>query len=425
MEYKFTSFKERGSHSPLFFIAYGATLLLPWMLIFFRVGAELCCAAIALTFLVHSYRQRQWDWLSDPVLVVCLVTYLWMLVVVTPLAVDVKASFSIAVVWVRYPLLYIALKHWVLAKRESLYFLGMTLIFMLIIIIGDTLFQYVSGHTLSGKVLQYERLTGPFDSYKVGIFIAKFLLPIAGISLFFCIGSSKKITFFVLLVLFSAFAAILLSGERTAFISITLGILTTVMLLALTERQWRIPCIAMLIAFLATGEILYFTQNWVEVRITDLIHKIIHFRDTDYNMLFQTGIEIGRQHMFSGAGFKGFRELCPQMLVNKPEFCNLHPHNPYIEWFAETGLIGLGLFIGIIVVFSRTALKHFLRQRGAQKLLPALAIGVLMVNFFPFLGTQSFFSNWPGILLWYTVGLAFAMLNLLGPSEPDRTSAVA
>lgn len=59
-----------------------------------------------------------------------------------------------------------------------------------------------------------------------------------------------------------------------------------------------------------------------------------------------------------------------------------------------------------------TALRYFRESKGIYRLLPACAVAVMLVNFFPIMVTQSAFSNWPAILLWYSVAVAFAGMNI-------------
>ena len=64
------------------------------------------------------------------------------------------------------------------------------------------------------------------------------------------------------------------------------------------------------------------------------------------------GIQQGLNTPFIGVGPSGTRKTCVNLDTNLPEwlpgknYCGNHPHNFYIQLFAETGIIGLffGMF---------------------------------------------------------------------------------
>jgi O-antigen ligase len=401
-------------------IAYAAALLIPWMLIFKRGGAEICTVAIDVLFLWHSIKNQSWAWCKDPVLRVCLVAWLWLLLVVTPFAVDRLPSFSVALPWVRYLLLYASLRYWVLVRREALQWLSYMLFFMLSLVALDTLWQYFTGTTLTRHAVAASgRLTGPMDNVKVGIFVTKLLLPPIGITLFFSLAAKQPqralaiVTFLLLCVIL-----VILSGERTALVSTMLGILIATSILMTGGRKSRIAGLTLIACLGAIFLILFTTQSFVQKRAMVLYDNLHEFRHSSYGQLFYTGTELGKQHWVTGTGLKGFRELCFDLLDAKlVTHCNLHPHNPYIEWFAEAGLVGLLLFITMVGLLIRQCLQALPHYQGIARIIPATALGTLAVHFFPLMVTQSIFSNWPAILLWYSVGMAIAMLNI----APDQS----
>ncbi|MBY0407538.1 MAG: hypothetical protein K2Q01_07585, partial [Rickettsiales bacterium] len=117
--------------------------------------------------------------------------------------------------------------------------------------------------------------------------------------------------------------------------------------------------------------------------------------------------------------------LCLPMLESGAvNHCNLHPHNAYVEWFAELGAPGLLLFMALVAALCLRPWHALRRNRGPGRVLAALALGVMLLHFFPFMVTQSFFSNWPALLLWYSITIASASLNmLLLPHEKQRLEA--
>jgi hypothetical protein len=60
-------------------VALGLLLLLPWMLIVARAGAEICTALIGILFLWRSAMMRDWQWLHEPFTRVALLAWLWLM----------------------------------------------------------------------------------------------------------------------------------------------------------------------------------------------------------------------------------------------------------------------------------------------------------------------------------------------------------
>jgi O-antigen ligase len=392
-------------------IAFLAALLLPWMLIFDRTGAEICCALIGLTFLWRSAATRNWGWLRDPFTMLCALAWAWLLLVVTPLALDPGNSLAPAAAWIRIPILFIALRYWVLAKPDKLYTACIVIAGMLSLVMVDTLWQYMTGLSLSGNsVGQDERLTGPMDAPKVGLFIGKLVVAAAVVGW----ATTPRIRRFSwvrwgLLVL-AGVATIMLAGERSAFLAAMLAIAVGMGLLVVMERRFRLPCIGLGLAGMALCIGVYLTNDFVRERAKFAARTITHYSKSDYGQLVQVGYNIGRENMLHGVGLKGFRKLCPELDHYGVLFRGVHPHNVYIEWFAEAGLPGLVLCVAIIVTLLGMAGCVFWRSSGRGRIVPAIACGVVLQHFFPLMGMQSFFTNWSALLVWYSMGLIFAAL---------------
>ena len=325
--------------------------------------------------------------------------------------------------WIRYLLLYASLKNFVLVKDNDIKLLGKILAFMLFLVIIDTLWQYVFGVSITGHLRDKSgRLTGPMDNVKAGIFMAKMLAPSVGIFMFFSVVSKNyKASLASIFLLFLTIATILITGERTAFASTMIGVFAASFFLAIAEPNLRKFVLAAVSALIILAGILFATQYWVQDRATQFYDTVSNYPTTDYGQLAKGGILIGRRHLLTGAGLKGFRELCLPLLAHgRVTNCNLHPHNLFVEWFAETGIIGLLLFASMVFCLFVSVAKNFIKQQAIERLLPAFALAGLVTNFFPFMPTQSIFSNWPAILLWYEISVAMASMNVLEKQKIEK-----
>jgi O-antigen ligase len=393
-------------------LAFVATLLMPLMLIVARVGVEICCALIGLAFLWHSARTRDWQWLRDPFTLACLVAWGWLVLVVAPLAVAPSSKWPDAALWFRFPLMFAALRFWVLAYAPARLTLASMLALLLALVVVDTFWQMLTGVSLSGQPrIENGRLTGPFETPKVAQYLGKLVMPAVAI----CIAAAlalrlKRPAMLAVVLLVASIVMILLSGQRSTFLTVLLGCGVMGGLMLLRDRRLLKPCLLAGALVIGGFFALYTTNDWVKIRSDQGFETMLHYPKSDYGVLAIAGIDMGKAHWLHGTGLRGFRDFCPDLPYNGYTFRGMHPHNAFVEWFAETGAIGLLLFITMIGVLLRDSLQHFRAARGLDALLPAAAIGILAQHFFPLMGMQSFFTNWPAMLQWFPLAMMFAAL---------------
>lgn len=400
-------------------LAYLLTLALPLGLIFNRGLMEGCVAGIGLLFLAESFRNKNWSWMADPINKLTLVCWGWLLFV-SFFAHSPMQSLGMAASWVRYALLFFALRYWVLADKDAIYGLGKMLAAMMIFVAVDTLWQWKTGVSFTGHPQNPNgRLSGPLDSVKVGIFLAKFLMPSIGIwAVLAAQEKSIKKTALSAFLFAIALLTIMLSGERTAFCSSLIATFSVGILFIVSDRKLRLPVFSIFATATFVAEYVLRTKDWARYKVMDFYMVLSDFGNSDYWNLARAGLLMGREHWAVGAGLKGYRELCKSfMRPDMVDFCNLHPHNPYVEWFAEAGSVGLLLLVALVLAMLWKCLKTFFVSSGRNRIIAAVGIACIIVNFFPFMPTQSTFSNWPAILMWYSLAVAFALFNLVKTKE--------
>ncbi len=401
-------FSERGA---MVGIAYLAMLLVPWGLVFNRGLADGACVATCLLFLLHSRREKSWQWLADPVVRAGVLAWLWM-VATSLFALEIKPALSSAAPWIRFVLFYAAAVYWVLKDRKALYVLAGMLMVMFALISVDTLWQYASGTSLTGNPIDVTgRLTGPFDNVKVGIYLSKLLLPVLAIGLYVCMAKKQRSRLVGLSALVSlVLVCILLSGERTAFASASLGLLLAGVGFARLYPSARKALFLLGVTVCVAAASVAATQPWVQARLQETQRVFENVGNSPYGKLVVAGYRIGMDHMLTGVGLKNFERACLATPTQGELYCNLHPHNVYMEWFAAGGVAGLVMFLGLLFALVKVALATTRLQPREYKLMGVFALALLVLNFFP-LPAQSMFSNWPAILQWYGISVMFATLT--------------
>lgn len=407
-------------------LAFAAALLLPWMLVFSRSLAEACLAVAALAFLWRCHAQRDWRWLRDPFCRLGLVAWAWMLVV-SPFAVNVPGSFGMGAAWIRWILLFAALRHFALRDPRAVYAAALNIALLMAVVLVDTWWQYVFGISLSGNTPNVDyRLTGPLDNVKVGIFIAKLSFPSAAILWYWAATrGSRRGKALSLVYLAACVFTVMLSGERTATFSSMLAICAIVLPLLWLDARHRKLYLSLLLASMVALFGLIATQPVLQDRLATLSHILGEYWASAYGQLVWVGLKLGLAHPVFGAGLKGFRELClPFLESGQVTHCNLHPHNPYVEWFSELGLTGLLLLLGLIAGLALPAWRLLGPGQGAANIPALFLLALLVLHFFPLLATQSIFSNWPAMLLWYSITLGVSALNMVNLAQNGTLRAV-
>ena len=396
-------------------VALYATAAMPFVLLFSRAVADGLCSLVVLLFLIHSRQNRQWEWLALPLHRVMLFLWAYIVLIVPWFAHSPSRSLIEALVWGRFPLFFAASTCWVLTSREAYRIILLCTLIALGFALADTSVQFFTGTSLTGYPRMLQRLTGSLGKPNIGMYFAKMLLPAIAMGGVFIATSKQYLPWkylALILGLISSVCLILVTGERSASILILLALilaLATIFML-IPRLRWGVIAAVIVVSLGVTAVVLFspFTQE----RLQMLIMQISSIHRTEYGQLWVAAFTLWKQHPVTGIGIQAFREMCPTVKnAGIVEYCNIHPHNYYLEWLSETGLIGALLFITIAVLLFNTVFR-MLSQGWVMALVAGCALGTLTICFFPFSATQSFFSNWPALLNWLAITFAIASLKL-------------
>ncbi len=398
-------------------LALLSLLLLPVALLLSRAMAEALVVVVALSFVVHCIRSRTQPWQRLDFALLAL-TWLLLNLLVSPLAADSGASFGRSLPWLRFVLLYGAATQWLLQEAADRHRASLALGAVLLLTAADCLVQLITGTSLSGQPMLFGRLTGPLDRPNIGIFLAKIGLPVCAGLVAAALARVRGARALLLTLAVALPAVIALTGERS---SLLLSLMALTLVICAAASVSRRPLLTLLVPLGVLGAGVSLAVAFSErlaYRARQLVTDLSGFADTQYGMLFESGWRMFLDAPLTGVGMRGFRDVCPALLADgRARYCDLHPHNIYLEWLAETGLAGLLAFAAFLAVVLMRTLRG-LGSPGAARIAAACAAGALLVGFFPISATQSFFSNWPALLAW----LSLSLLVALGPAAQDRAA---
>jgi O-antigen ligase len=407
------------------------TVLLPVLLIW-PVPADIALTTIAVLFLVHCWQQKTWGWCSEGWL--RLLALLWMYMIARGLFVahplDAMAR---ALPFVRYIVFAAALAHGTLADPETRRRFGIVLSGMVVITALDGLLQWGAGADLlrhpiivvpSGGGVHL-RLTGPYSKPILGIMLTWFAFP-ALLPLLLTPHGALKGSGAVLrggALLLATVAAIALSGERIALLLLLMGCLAAGLLLPLRKRLLfaGLGGIVLLLGVLALASPEVFKRQVYSTQET-----LTHWQQSPYGMLLQSDLALAEKHPLIGMGTGGFHAACEELYAGDTAriegMCKTHPHNIYLEWLIENGMIGLGLFTAFVVAVFRGCARVFRARRGDP-----LFVGMLIAFIFrawPLMSSTGFFSRWGAPPFWLVLGALLVYTVRQPEHKRDADSSV-
>ena len=247
---------------------------------------------------------------------------------------------------------------------------------VIIFVSFDTFVQFIFDVDLLGNKVDYShawgRLSGPFGSeYIVGGYL--FCFGFLGLAIFRYVYKINKAIEIIYISLLSI--TIFITGERNAVLSTMLFLF---ILFLINKNLRHTTILSILIIFmtcffiLKNSEILKhrysfgslptmseinMNENEIDIEKNNKNKKSIYekiekrikiINDSHWFMHYRGGIEVFKKNIFFGSGFKSFRYECRKIKNKENISCPSHPHNMYIEFISDTGLIGLLTFLAAI-----------------------------------------------------------------------------
>lgn len=406
------------SQIPISLNRLGLSLLyvLPVLFIAGRAPADITMSAIALLFLARSGLGLGWIWLRAPWIMAALALWAY-LILASTLAIEPSGSLGRALPFIRFILFAAALQHWLLSERQSIIRFLSILAIVVGFVVLDCLYQFVVGVDVFGKIAEEQyRLSGPFNNDVAGTFIAKTSLPLLG---WWLTWSTAKGHFSW--IIGGALAAliglvIMLTGERMAFGTYGLGLL----ILIVSVKQIRLPLMLIgLIVAVGIGSTIMTSPSLYKRFVSHTLSDLDDFWSGRYGIIFVKAFHVWRDEPLTGVGLKNFRNTCEVPNFDHQgsveTWCFTHPHNPYMELLAETGVVGLGLFLAMIGLVLRQLSVAWQKERPDFPLIVSTSASLLLF-LWPFLISKSLFSNWNAMLFWLMIGLALALTSPRSPA---------
>ena len=375
----------------------------PFIYLIERDPADLWLTSICFVFLIRCIQKKSWSWTSQLWFKSALA--LWAFGLFSAItSSDPHFTFQQGFVWIRFPLYAAAAQVWLAKDRDiRIVMLLSMLIGMLVmcgILIAETLIEPKA------------RLTWPYGDLVPGGYIAKVSLPLFCALMAVAVSKKNKAGMFAGVIGLLSIGVSALTGERTNFlIRACGGILASIVWkpkFVMFSLLILIEVIAVLVVFISRPDLGNRFGN-------DFYNYIPLINTSDKNPYWgawRGGIQQGLITPIKGIGPAGTRKTCATLNTNLPEwlpgknYCGNHPHNFYVQLFAETGIIG---FIAGCIMFGAIIITCYrARKENFNCPMAATAFVVPLGLFFPLQQFGSFYGQWGNLFTWFAIAFAIS-----------------
>ena len=384
----------------------------PFIYLIERDPADLWLTIICLVFLARCIKRKDWRWTSQLWFKSALALWLFGLFSAAT-GPDPFFSLQQGFVWIRFPLYAAAAQVWLAKDRD------IRIVMLLSILVGMLIMCAI---LIAETIIEPKtRLTWPYGDLVPGGYISKVSLPLFCVLMAVAVSKKNKAGMFSGLIGLLSIGVSSLTGERTHFLIRACGGL-------LASIVWKpkflmfsvlvgIEIIAVLVVFINRPDL---SDRFGKQFLKSV--PIVNF-DTPYWGSWRGGIQQGLLTPIKGIGPSGTRNTCkilpsslPSWLPGK-NYCGNHPHNFYVQLFAETGIIGL--LLGLIMFASIIWTCFRARRKNFECPMAATAFVVPFGLFFPIQQFGSFYGQWGNLFIWFAIGFALSQVQNF---EKDRNN---
>ncbi|MCK9433023.1 MAG: O-antigen ligase family protein [Candidatus Omnitrophica bacterium] len=267
--------------------------------------------------------------------------------------------------------------------------------------------DFIRGNALRSCSIHLLRATASFSSpNSMGIYLAVLTPFLCGLGFFFLKGWKKL---FMIIAAACGAAGILMTFSGGAAI----GFFTAVLFLALVRRH-KVILICILAILLATPFIIPRNlKDWArQVNYNPVVFVCSPQRIT----LYATAWNMIRHHPVTGVGINTFsKNYSNYKLAEMEKYAatpdGMYGHNNFLHLTAETGFLGLGIFLGFLFMLFRGAWRRYLALEDDFLKISALSLIACVIAFLVNGLTETSLFNQIGASFWFVAGLLLSLNN--------------
>ena len=397
---------------------------------------DLFCVILSFIFLFYLIKKKIWYILLENKFFYFFLLFYIYLNINSFFSFDSSISFIKSLPFIRIILFIFALSFFLNQNKKIYKIFYIIFIISILSLSFDSIIQFLFKFNLFRYEISIQSRISSFfgDEQIMGSYVSR-LLPVA-LSISFLFKNKKKYQINLLIIILSGFL-VLLSGERLA----TFYYVCIVILYFLLTKKHVLKFIVLLSIILILN--IFYNPIYLQ-RIFN--YTIDQFNQTNsvfsyrHTLHFKTAFDMFMDNKIKGHGLKSFRYLCSNTryenrikekqnidLLNSHSSkkiyileynngCNTHPHNIYLEFLSELGIVGfiflisafIYTFFNLSYFLIRNIFKKFSDEKEVSK---SLILSGIFLQLLPILPSGSFFNNWMLIIFHLSVGFYFAILK--------------
>ncbi len=385
-------------------------ILGPFIFLIERDPADLWLTLISIIFLIRCFFKKDWNWAGQLWFIFAFLFWVTSMIsgILGPYD---KYSFFQGFIWIRFPLYVVAAQVWLGKDRD------VRMVMFVSILIGMLIMCLI---LLAENIYEpKERLSWPYGDLVPGSYLAKISLPIYCTFIALITIKYKRFSLLSLIVSLTSLTLVLSTGERGNFLlRFFSGVLAFFSWKNNKVNRFKSFTIFMVIILLIITSLLGFNKSYYDRYVTHFFKSIPIINTSNENSYWgawRSGIQQGLIKPVIGLGPSSSRKHC-KILPEKgidwlpgKNYCGNHPHNYYIQIFAETGLIGLTLGILMFYFLFYTCYKGRILYPRCP--ITSICYIIPLAFFFPFQQTGSFFGQWGNLFVWFPIGFCIAQIQ--------------
>ena len=311
----------------------------------------------------------------------------------------------------RFIILFIAINY-LFFNTKNINFLYKSWFLICLILLFDSYFEFFLGKNILGfSDSSGARIVSFFkDEPVVASYLNGFIFIILGylFSDFKNKSINRKFLIFFVLLIFLIF--MILSGERSNTIKFIFGILLFLNFSRFINYKLKLFFVFFVILLVST---LYFSSDIVKLRYSGQLINLVDnekkreafIKESKYIQLYKSGFQVFKNYPLFGVGNKNYRvEACGKGSSEK-YICNTHPHQIYIEFLSEHGVIGSAFLLSVIFYLI---FRNFKQMIISQNLIQIGSFCYLIINFLPIIPSGSFFGDFNATFFWLNFSIFYA-----------------
>lgn len=276
----------------------------------------------------------------------------------------------------------------------------------------DAWMQALTGYSLGGHA-EAQRISGIFGAHDL-----KLGPVLASLSPFVLWAARRRFGRGGLIVaMLFLLVPILLAGSRAAWITYGVALLAFFWIETRSPLRFAAWILAAGVVGVAAMGIAWKTSSRFDARMQRTLAALhdsrhaLNYASSGRIDIWRVSVRMIAAHPLTGAGVRDFREAYPRFAPANDHFvtteaCGVgegacHPHQIVLEVLADTGVVGLLLWLAGVTL----ALRAW-RRVGAEARRRAFPVTVaLAVTVFPLNTHLAFYSAWWGLLFWWLLAL--------------------